>query len=94
MCLTEKQANHVYEKVEEGGIINVHMLKKELEQDLDKEDDNPYKGIVLNKVYKEENKTPQIEDWSILTDQIRYTKHNKRTKHRLDLTTLRLSTTP
>ena len=32
MCLTEKQANHVYEKVEEGGIINIDMLKKELEQ--------------------------------------------------------------
>ena len=27
MCLTEKQANHVYKKVE-GGIINVNMLKK------------------------------------------------------------------
>ena len=43
MCLTEKQANHVYKKVEEGGIINVNTLKKELDQDLDREDDNPYK---------------------------------------------------
>ena len=68
MCLTEKQANHVYEKVEEGGIINVDTLKKELEQDLDREDDNPHKRAVLNKVYREENKTPQTEDWSIFTD--------------------------
>ena len=28
MCLTEKQANHVYEKVEEGGIINVNIIKE------------------------------------------------------------------
>ena len=30
MCLTEKQANHVYKKVEDG-IVNVNTLKKELE---------------------------------------------------------------
>ena len=39
MCLTEKQANHVYKKVEEGGVINENMLKKKLGQDLDREDD-------------------------------------------------------
>ena len=61
MCLTEKQTNHVYKKVEEGGIINVNMLKKELEQDLDREDDNPYKRVVLNKVYRQESKIPQVE---------------------------------
>ena len=43
MCLSEKQANYVYKKVEEGKVINVNMLKQELELDLDKEDDNPYK---------------------------------------------------
>ena len=59
MCLTEKQANHVYKKVE-GGIITVNMLKKELEQDLDREDYNPYKGVVLNKVYRAESRTPQV----------------------------------
>ena len=58
MCLTEKQANAVYKKVEEGGIINVNTLKKKLEQDLDREDDNPYKRVVLNKVYREESKSP------------------------------------
>ena len=88
MWLTEKQTNHVYKKVEEGGIINVNMLKKELEQDLDREDDNPYKRVVLNKVYKQENKTPQVEDWFIFTDQIKYIQHDERTEHRLDLKTL------
>ena len=88
MCLTEKQASHVYKRVEEGGIINVNTLKKELEQDLDREDDNPYKRVVLNKVYKEEGKTLQVEDWSIFTDQIKNIQHDKRTEHRLDLHTL------
>ena len=50
----------------------MNTLKKELEQDLDREDDNPYKRVVLNKVYREEGKTPQVEDWSIFTDQIKY----------------------
>ena len=84
MCLTEKQANHVYKKVG-GGIINVHMLRKELEQDLDREDDSSYKRVVLNKVYKEEHKSPQVEDWSIFPDQIKYIHHNKKTKHKLEL---------
>ena len=57
MCLSEKQADYIYKKVEEGKSINVNTLKQELEQDLDKENDNPYKKVVLNKVYRGENKT-------------------------------------
>ena len=64
------------------------MLQKELKQEMDREDDYPYKRLVLNKVYREENKTPQIEDWCIFADQIKYTQHDERTKHRFDLTTL------
>ena len=88
MCLTEQQANHVYVKVEEGGIINVDTLQKDLRQELDKEDDNLYKKVVLNKVYREANKTSKIEDWSIFTDQIKYIQHDERTKHRFDLKTV------
>ena len=43
-CL-KKQANYVYKKVEEGEIINVNMLKQELEPDLDRKDDNPHKKV-------------------------------------------------
>ena len=82
MCLSEKQADYVYKKVKEG---KVNMLKQELEQDLDREDDNPYKKVVLNKVYREEGKTPQVKNWSIFTDQIKYIHHDERTPHRLDL---------
>ena len=71
MCLTEKQVGYVYKKVKEGKSINVNALKQELEQDLGKKNDNPYKKVVLNKVYSDEDKTPQVENWSIFTDQIK-----------------------
>ena len=85
--MSEKQANYAYKKVE-GKTINVNMLQQELEQALDREDDNPYKRVVLNKVYRDEDKTLQVENWSIFTDQIKYIHHDERTPHRLDLHTL------
>ena len=63
----------------------MNMLKQELEQDLDREDDNPYKKVVMNKVYRDKDKTPQVENWSIFTDQIKYIHHDERATHRLDL---------
>ena len=44
MCLSEKQTNYIYKKAEEGKIININTMKNEIEQDLDREDDNPYKS--------------------------------------------------
>ena len=88
MCLSEKQANYVYKKVEEGKVINVKTMKHELEQDLDREDHNLYKRVILNKVYKDEDKTPQMENWSIFSDDVRYVQHDKKTPHRLDFNTL------
>ena len=43
-------------------------MKHELEQDLDKGDNNPYKRVILNKVYKDEDKTLQMENGSIFTE--------------------------
>ena len=34
------QARHVYKKVELGNIINVDTIKQEIDQDIDKIDDN------------------------------------------------------
>ena len=85
MCLSAKQADSVYEKVEEGKVINGNMLKQELKKDFDREDSYPYKKVVLNKVYRDENKTLQVENWSKFTDQIKYIHHNERDPHRLDL---------
>ena len=69
--MSEKQVNFVYKKVEEGKINNVNTRKQELIQELDRDKDNPYKRIVLNKVYRDEDKTLQVEEWSIFTDQIK-----------------------
>ena len=58
MSLSEKQANYIYKKVEEGKVINVNTMKYKIEQNLDREEHNPYKRVILNKVYKDEDKTP------------------------------------
>ena len=84
MCLSQKQANNVYKKVEEGKVINVNTMKHELEQDLDREDNNPYKRVILNKVYKDKDETPQMENWSIFSDNIRYVQHDKRIQVKKD----------
>ena len=60
MCLTEKQMDYVYKTVEEGNIINTKTMIHEIEQNqvIDRDDDKPYKKVVLNKVYREEE-SPQ-----------------------------------
>ena len=88
MCFSEKQANYIYKKVDEGKVININTMKNEIEQDLDREDDNPYKRVILNKVYTDEDKTPHMENWSILSDNVRYVQHDEKTPHKLDLNTL------
>ena len=57
MCLTEKQTDYVYQMVEEGNIINTKAMMYETEQN---QDDNPYKKVVLNKVFREEDKSPEM----------------------------------
>ena len=94
MYLTEKQTSYVYKKVEQGNIIKTETMKHEIEQEklmeIDREDENPYKKVVLNKVYKEEDKMMQMESCSILSNNVRYVHHDKKPKipHKLDLNTL------
>ena len=88
MCLSEKQTNYIYKKVEEGMMINIHTVKHEIEQGMDREDNNPYRRIILDKVYKEEDKILQMENWSIFSDNIRYGQHDEKMPHKLDLNTL------
>ena len=46
--------------------------------------------MILNKVYKEEDKTMQMENWSILSNNVRYVQHdeNSKTPYKLDLNIL------
>ena len=63
MCLTEEQTNYVYKAIEEGNIINTRTVTYETMQT---QDDNPYKNVILNKVFREEDKFPEMRNWSIL----------------------------
>ena len=63
MCLTERQADHVYKAIEEGNMINTKTVTCETAQT---QDDNPYKKVVLNKVFKEEDKSSEMRNWSVL----------------------------
>ena len=56
-----------------------------LDQGVDREDDNPYKRVILNKVYKQDNQNLQVENWSIFTDQIKYIQHDEKSEYTFDI---------
>ena len=59
MCLTEKQTDYVYNTIEEGNMINTKTMTCETAQ---VQDDNLLKKVVLNKVFKEEDKSPEMRN--------------------------------
>ena len=83
MCLTERQADHVYKVIEKGNMINTKTMTCETTQI---QDDNPYKKVVLNKVFKEEDKSPEMRNWSIFS--VRYVQHDQATPQNLNIDTL------
>ena len=85
MCLTEKQTDHIYKAIEEGNIIKTKAMTYETMQN---QDDNPYKKVVLNKVFREEDKSPEMRNWSIFSDNVRYIQHEKMTPQNLNIDTL------
>ena len=52
------------------------------------QDDNPYKRVVLNNVFKELDKSPEIKSWSIFSDNVRYIQHDQMTSQNLKIDTL------
>ena len=52
------------------------------------QDDNPYKKVVLNKVFREKDKSPEMRNWSIFSNNIRYIQHEQKTPPKLDIDTL------
>ena len=90
MCLKERQTDHVYKAIEEGNIINTktvtgESMTCEMAQFVD---DNPYKKVVLNKVFKEPDKSPEMKNWSIFSDNVRYVQHDQMTPQNLNIDTL------
>ena len=76
--------DYVYRAVEEGNIINTKTITHKTEQN---QDDNPYKKVVLNKVYREEDRSPEMRNWSIFSD-VRYIQHEQKTTPNLNIDTL------
>ena len=90
MCLTERQTDHVYKAIEEGNMINTKTVTYEsmTYETAQIQDDNPYKKVVLNKVFKEQDKFPEMRNWSIFNDNVRYIQHDQATPQKLNIGTL------
>ena len=81
----ERQADHVYKVIEKGDMINTKTMTCETAQI---QDDNPYKKVVLNHVFEERDKSPEMRNWSIFIDNIRYVQHDQATPQSLNIDTL------
>ena len=90
ICLTERQTNHVYKAIEEGIMINTKTITCEsLTCGTNQcQSNNPYKRVVLNNVYKEPDKSPEMKSWSIFSDNVRYVQHDQMTSQNLNIDTL------
>ena len=66
-------------------MINTKAMTNQMTQD---KGDNPYKRVVLNNVYKVPEKCPEMKNWSIFSDNIRYVQHDQRTTQNLNFDTL------
>ena len=90
MCLTERETDQVYKAIEEGDMINTKTVTCESMtfETNQCQDDNPYTRVVLNNVYKEPDKSPEMKSWSIFNDNIRYVQHDQIMSQNLNLDTL------
>ena len=65
-------------------------MKQDIEQEkiaekkTNGENDNLYQKVVLNNVYQDKNKTVQMENSSILSDNVRYIQHDKNQRPHID----------
>ena len=85
ICLTERQADHVYQAMEKGNIINTKTMTSKMTQN---QDNNPYKRVVLNNIYKIPEKCLGMKNWSIFSDNVRYVQHDQMTTQNLNFDTL------
>ena len=90
MCLTERQTDHVYKAIEEGNMITIKTVTFESVtcETAQIQDDNPYKKVVLNKVFKELDESPEIRNWSIFSDNVRYVQHDQAMPQNFNIDTL------
>ena len=85
LCLTERQTDHVYKAMEKGDMINTKTMISEMTQD---QDNNPYKRVVLNNIYKIPESCPEMKNCPIFSDNVKYIQHDQRTTQNLNFDTL------
>ena len=83
--MTERQADHVYKAMEKGSMISAKTMTSEMTQN---QDDNPYKRVVLNNIYKIPEKCLEMKNWFIFSDIVRYVQHDQMTTQNLNFDTL------
>ena len=73
-CLTSKQTEYIYKKVELGSLINKDTIKEEIDSDVELDkidnnsgDENLYKELIVNNASKIENMLSQMEQRYILS---------------------------
>ena len=87
-CLTSKQTEYIYRKVELGSLINKNTMKEEIDTDIELDkmdnnsrDENPYRELTVNNAGKVESALSQMEQWSILSNVINYVQYSKNPKN-------------
>ena len=90
--LTEDHVMYVYKKVNASKEINTMTIKQEVEQEKSTKaeiDDNcnTYQKAIMNDVNMKGKVSTQMEDWSILSDHVKYVKHDDglETFHKLNV---------
>ena len=78
-CLTTEQTKQIYDKIETGEKVKLRKLDRldvqsTLKQAMSKGDSNPYEKALLSSKNLKEKVNSQIEQWSILSDNIVYVK--------------------
>ena len=88
--LAEEEAKFVCKKVNAGKVIYISVIKQEMEQEklVGTEIENTYQKAILSDVGKKGKDPAQIEEWSILSDHVKYIKHDgSGTFHNLNVDT-------
>ena len=78
-CLTEEQTKYVYDKVESGDELKVRKVSPDIQNKLmqskqlkERKDINLYEKVLVGDVNMMDKNKSQIEQWSILSDNIVY----------------------
>ena len=76
--MIEDQAKFVYKKINAGKAIDTKAIKQEMDQEklVRTEIENTYQKAILTDIHKTGKDSTQIEEWLILSDHVKYVKHD------------------